>query len=30
LAGATEAWARVVTGLTQRAAAAIAADPDAI
>ncbi len=30
LAGATEAWARHATGLTQRAAAAIAEDPAAI
>ena len=30
LAGATEAWARRATGLTQRAAAAIAQDPAAI
>lgn len=30
LAGATGEWSRVVTGLTQRAAAAIAEDPEAI
>ncbi|MCW1958380.1 MAG: methionine synthase, partial [Mycobacterium sp.] len=30
LAGATEAWARQATGLTQRTAAAIAQDPAAI
>lgn len=30
LAGATEAWARLATGLTQRAATAIAEDPAAI
>ena len=30
LAGATEGWARRATGLTQRAAAAIAQDPAAI
>lgn len=30
LAGATEAWARVVTGLSQRAAASIADDPAAV
>jgi methionine synthase II (cobalamin-independent) len=30
LAGATEAWARAATGLTMRAAAAIADDPEAI
>lgn len=30
LAGATEAWARIATGLSQRAATAITADPSAI
>jgi hypothetical protein len=30
MAGATEAWARVATGLSQRAATAIAVDPSAI
>lgn len=30
LAGATDAWARVATGLAQRAATAIAADPTAV
>jgi methionine synthase II (cobalamin-independent) len=30
LAGATEAWARVATGLSQRAATAVATDPGAI